>query len=204
VKRTLSTVLVIALGVVSMSFVVACGSDDAPAQLVGQTLDPPTQVGDLSLPDATTSAAFEFRAQAGGLLVVYFGYTACPDVCPTTLAALRAALRSLGDRADRINLAMATVDPRRDTASILPGYVHSFVPSAVALRTEDDGVLRAVADRFGVSYLVTGEGNETEVSHSGAMYVVDADGAVLDVLPFGLTKDDIANDLGILLDRQRA
>lgn len=190
-----------ALAVCLAVLLAACGSDRPARQLTGYTLDPPTQVGDLSLPVAATGDPFPFRAEPGHLLVVYFGYTACPDVCPTTLATLRAALRSLGDRAARVDLAMATVDPARDTADILPGYVRSFVADGVALRTEDDGELRAVTDRFGASYRVTVDGPKVEVAHSGSMYVVDDQGTVLDVLPFGLTKDDIANDLGILLDR---
>lgn len=196
--RTLALAMWAVISVVALA---ACGSDEAQRRLAGYTLDPPTQVGDLTLPDAATGEPFAFRAAPGHLLVVYFGYTACPDVCPTTLATLRAAIRSLDHGAERIDLAMATVDPARDTADILPGYVRSFVAGGAALRTDDDIELRAVTDRFGATYRVTVDGPKVEVSHSGAMYVVDETGAVLDVLPFGLTKDDVANDLAILLDR---
>jgi protein SCO1/2 len=176
----------------------ACGGDDA--QLVGYQLEPATDVSDLSLPDAATGEPVAMTAADGELMLMYFGYTACPDVCPTTLASVRSALRKLGDGAERIGLAMATVDPARDTADVLPGYVQSFLPDAVGLRTEDPDELQQVADRFGATYSVTGSGDDTEVTHSGALFVVDDTGTVIDVLPFGVTPDDIRNDLEILLE----
>ena len=177
-----------------------CGDSETPRQLVGYQLEPPTRVGDLSLPEAETAESFSFKADANELLVVYFGFTACPDVCPTTLAAVRSALRTMGDDASRISLAMVTIDPQRDGADVLPGYVRSFVADAQALRTEDDAALRAVTDRFGASYSVTvGDDDKIEVAHTGSLYVVDEQGVVLDTMPFGVTSADIANDLTLLL-----
>ena len=77
----------------------ACGGDER--ELVGLTRDPEPQVDGVALPDVSRGGApFDFRAPDGGLLVVYFGYTNCPDVCPTTMADLRVALDDLGDDAD--------------------------------------------------------------------------------------------------------
>jgi len=201
-KRLLPSIALLAALVIGGA---ACGSDDAPSTLVGYRLDPPTSVADLSLPDALTAEPFAFRARPDDLLVVYFGYTSCPDVCPTTLAALRSALRSVGDDASRIDLAMATIDPLRDTGDILPGYVQSFIADAHALRTADDDALRTVTDRFGAVYSVTiaADGTE-EVAHSGALYIVDQDGVVVDTMPFGVTSADIANDLRLLLPKSTA
>ena len=179
---------------------IGCAGDGSAKHLAGYTVDPPTVVGDLSLPDAVTGKPFRFVAEPEGVLVVYFGYTFCPDVCPTTLAALRTALHSLGDDAHRVRLAMTTIDPLRDTAEVLPGYVQSFVPDATALRTDDDTALRTVTDRFGASYSVAVAADGTEdVSHSGSMYLVNEAGTVLDTIPFGVTPKAIASDLGILL-----
>lgn len=178
-----------------------CGGG-ADRALSGQQLTPPTQVGSLTLPDAVSGEPFTFQASEDHLLLTYFGYTSCPDVCPATLAGVKAALRDLGDDAARIELAMVTIDPTRDTGDRLPGYVQSFVPSGHALRSEDDAELRAVADGFGASYEVTPspDGGDPEVSHSGALYVVDDTGAMVLIWPFGVQPDDIAADLELLLE----
>lgn len=176
----------------------ACGGD---RDLVGYTLDPPPQVDVVALPDVSEGGEpFELRAPPADLLVVYFGYTNCPDVCPTTMADLRAALRELGDDADRVGVAMVTIDPDRDTA-VLADYVGSFIEGGHALATDVADDLRAVADRFGVSYLVTrNPAGEIEVTHSPQLYVVDDAGRLALTWQFGVTPDDIAGDLEQLLE----
>jgi protein SCO1/2 len=180
----------------------SCGSDSSQSrELVGYRPSGQQVVDTMTLPDASNGdAPFDFVARPGGLLVVYFGYTSCPDVCPTTLAMFKSALAQLGDDASRIDLAMATVDPNRDTADVITGYVQSFVPSAHALRTDQADELRRVADLFGVSYSVTTAADGTiEVAHSGAMYVVNDQGDVVLTWPFGVVADDVAADLEQLL-----
>ncbi len=179
-----------------------CGGDDATREYVGYRQSPGQQVGAASLPDASAEGAeFAFAAEPGHLLIAYFGYTSCPDVCPTTLSGLRQALRDLGDDAARVDLAMVTIDPARDTDDILVGYVQSFVDGAHALRTTDDSALRAVTEAFGASYSVTTAADgAVEVAHSGAMYVVDPSGTVTLTWPFGVTSDDIRGDLAQLLE----
>jgi protein SCO1/2 len=160
-------------------------------------------VGDLALPDESAAGApFPLRAPEGGLLLLYFGYTSCPDVCPTTLADIRTALQDLGGDADRVDLAMATVDPRRDTPEVLSGYVRSFVPGAHALRTEDDLVLSEAAALLGAAYEVTGgDDGGVDVVHTAHVYVLDDTGELLITWPFGTEPEDMTSDLRILLDR---
>jgi len=174
------------------------GGGDA---LSGVVVEPTPDVSTLTLPEATaTATAFPFRAARDDVLLVYFGYTACPDVCPTTLSDLKVALRRLGGPADRVDVAMATIDPRRDTADVISRYLHSFFPDATALRTDDDAALRAVTDAFGASYQTEyPTQGEPRVSHSAYLYVVDDAGRVVLSWPFGTTADDIAHDLGVLL-----
>jgi len=206
-RRLRSLTLAVA-AIVALAGVSACGADSSglgsgPAPLAGYELDPPPAVGELALPDASAGdAEFHFRAEPGHLLLTYFGYTMCPDVCPTTLSEVRSALKKLGERADSIDLAMTTIDPARDEGEMLTKYVQSFVPRAHALRTEDDTLLRTVADTFGAGYSVTTTADgAVEVSHSGNVFVVDATGAVVLVWPFGINGASMASDLAALLDR---
>jgi len=179
----------------------SCGDDEVAHELVGFRPSAAQPVDVVTIADASSGdAPFEFRAEPGTLLIAYFGYTSCPDVCPTSLAILKKAITELGDDGARVDLAMATVDPARDSGEILTGYVKSFIPDAHALRTEDDTVLRQAADAFGVSYSVTtAEDGSVEVAHSGAMYVVDDQGDLALTMPFGITVADVAADLEVLI-----
>lgn len=187
----------------AMVLIAGCGSDAAPKSLSGYELDPAPMVGALSLPDASDGGKdFPFKAADGRLLIVYFGYTFCPDVCPTTLAEVKKAFKQMGDDADRVDVAMTTIDPNRDTDEIITGYVQSFLPHAHALRTEDPAALQAAAAAFGAAYSVTAAADGTiEVTHSAAMYVVDSTGTVVLTWPFGIPADGIATDLEIVFDR---
>jgi len=183
-----------------------CGDDSLPRELAGYRREPAPMVGDLTLPDLTESGAdFALRADPGELLLVYFGYTNCPDFCPTTLSDLRLATRRMdAEDAGRIEVAMVTVDPDRDIP-ILPDYITSFFEHGHALATEDASRLAQVAGPFGVSYGVskTGDG-AIEVAHSTALYVVDDVGELLLTWQFGVSIDDLAADLTHLLQANEA
>lgn len=191
----------------------SCASNDLaePRELAGSQRAPLPQVNTATLPDVTNGGEpFEFVATEDGLLVVYFGYTNCPDVCPTTLADIRSALRQIDESdAARVKLAFATIDPNRDTAEIITGYSQFFVDNASALRTTDPDELRAAADLFGVVYSVEElgldeDGNPAfDVVHSGFAYVVDDQGQLLVSWPFGIAAEDMASDLEILFDQTR-
>jgi protein SCO1/2 len=207
--------LLAAMAVVALA---ACGSDDATSSsssvdvdasertLVGIVRDPAPVVDGTTLPSLTDPGEdVVFRADPGGLEAVYFGYTNCPDVCPTTLADWTVALRRLPPEiADQVSTVMVTVDPERDN-ELLTGYVQSFVPDAVAAGTLDADRLAAAAEPFGVSYDVTtnAEG-EIEVSHSGFLYLVGDDGRLLVTWPFGTTSQEIAADTQQLFEAQAA
>lgn len=190
----------VALG---MLLLTACGDNGKEVTLSGYELSPPPSVAALSLPDAShDDASFDFVAPDGHLLLVYFGYMSCPDVCPTTLNEVRKALGQLGDAASRIDLAMTTIDPQRDTGENLTKYVQGFVAGAHALRTDDDDLLAAVAKGFGASYSVaTNDAGEIEVSHSASLYAVDPTGTIVLTWPYGIEGPAMAADLKVLLGR---
>ena len=129
-------------------FVAACGSDEGgtdatstdDTSLSGITRPEPLQVGDVTVPDATTGGEggdFAMKAAPGELLIAYFGYTSCPDICPTTLADLRTAFEQVGPESERIDVAMVTVDPERDRGPKLSNYLSSFFTRYHALREPD-------------------------------------------------------------------
>jgi protein SCO1/2 len=197
--------LLAAVAAVAVLVAAGCGGGD-DHELVGLTRDPEPQVDGTPLPDvADGGTPFTIKAPAGGLLIVYFGYTNCPDVCPTTLSDLKVALGDLGDDASRVATAMITVDPQRDTA-VLADYVRSFVPDAHALATDDQAALQAVAGPFGVSYQVTtSPAGEVQVAHSSYLFAVDDAGKL--VLTWPVSADaqtttsvkDLAADMKLLL-----
>lgn len=179
------------------------GADEegAASGFTGIVREPAPEVGDLSLPSLDEPGTdLAFQAGSGGLQVVFFGYTHCPDVCPTTLADLTVALRKLPPAdAASVEPVMVTIDPDRDLP-VLTEYVQSFLPDGRAAGTTDAAQLQTVADRFGVTYAVTtGADGDVEVVHSGFVYVVDDQGRLVLTWPFGTTSDDMASDLALLL-----
>ena len=179
--------------------VVACGN---PTELAGFVRDPLPNVSENSLPESTAGGdAFQFVADEGGLLLVYFGYTFCPDVCPTTMSDIRGAIEELGEAGERVEVAMATVDPNRDEDEVITRYVHAFFDDGHALRTDDDAELSVVAEAFGAVYSVEENADgDIEVIHTGHTYVVDDQGLIRVTWPFGTTSEDMASDLEILLE----
>ncbi len=188
------------LGVAVLLFslvVIACG-DSTPYVPAGLVRTPYPEVGHLSLPESTNGGAdFPLRADPGGLLILYFGYTGCPDICPTTLADVRSALRQIGDRAERVDTAFATIDPGRDDDSVMTAYTHAFFAAGHGLRTDDPDRLATVAAPLGVNYSVAlpDETGYVEVVHSAWTYVIDDQGRLLLMWPFGTEPEDMANDL---------
>jgi protein SCO1/2 len=160
-RRT--TIAMAALAVAAVMAACAGGADGslAPGGLNGVVRSQPLEVGAVSLPDVTVPAAraggrvedgrFVMTAREGRLLLVYFGFLNCPDVCPTTLADTRAALSRLDDeQRGRIDPVFITVDPDRDGPAELADYLAFFFPMHHALRAEDPDSpeLRAALDAF--------------------------------------------------------
>jgi protein SCO1 len=190
--------------IVAVAALSACGSDGYDYH--GVQRDDPLQVGAQVLPEVTTASPtpFPFRAAPGTLLAVYFGYTTCPDLCPTTMTDLRDAKRELGEDGSRLRVAFASVDPERDTEEGIGQYLGSFFPAGEyhALRTEDRAELQTVLDAFLASYTI--EEHEPGaldygVSHTGTTYVVDENGTVLLEWPFGVKGPEMADDVSALL-----
>lgn len=209
--RLASAIVVAGALVLALAACGSSGSDgasgDQPAtEIEGIVRPEPLEVGDLTLPQVDAEGAetpFAFKAPDGELLFVAFGYTNCPDVCPTTLFDIKKARRTLGADGEKVNVAFATVDPKRDTAEVMAGYLGSFAPDGHPLRTTDPEALKTVEDGFGVtSQVVENADGSTDVAHTARSFVVDDQGQVVVEWSFGTGPDVMASDLQILLDRQ--
>lgn len=181
----------------------ACGGGSGTGQrLEGAVADPPLFVGDQQLPEGEDGLPFTFQAPSGELLAVYFGYTQCPDLCPTTMADIKAALEQLPEGADRVSVAMVTVDPERDNAKILTAYLgHFFGDASHPLRTESSEQLKAVEQAFLATSNVTKTREGVVVEPTATTSIVDDTGTVVVQWPFGTTPESMAHDFEILLDR---
>jgi protein SCO1/2 len=134
------------------------------------------------------------------LVVLYFGYTECPDECPTTLTMLANALHTLGPQASKVRILFVTVDPRRDTTEVLKRYVTNFGPQFVGLRPDQDQ-LTALSKRYRISYHYEKpdkDGNY-EVDHSSAVFIFDRDGRARLLALSDNTSQQVASDLHRLL-----
>ncbi|HQT31873.1 MAG TPA: SCO family protein [Thiobacillus sp.] len=136
----------------------------------------------------------------GKIVAIFFGYTHCPDVCPTTLSDFAAALKQLGPQADQVQVLFVTVDPQRDKPALLKQYVPAFDPRFLGM-TADEANLKALAKEYKVVYQKTSVkgADNYSIDHSAGTYVYDAEGRLRLLIPYGSSPDLIAQDLKTLL-----
>jgi len=190
----------VALLFVAVLALAACGDKSSPAQAFQNT--DITGLGyaqDFSLYDVNGKlrTLADFRGKA---VVVFFGYTQCPDVCPTTMTEMAQVMKQLGADADKVQVLFITLDPERDTADVLRQYVPAFDPRFMGLRG-DAAQTQKVAQDFKVFYQkVPGKtpGSYT-MDHTAGTYVYDPQGRVRLFIRYGQPIDSIAHDLKILL-----
>jgi protein SCO1/2 len=139
----------------------------------------------------------DFRGQ---VVVMFFGFTHCPDVCPTTLAELAGAVKKLGPSGEKVQVLLVTVDPERDTPELLAKYVTAFNPKFLALRGNADETAR-VAKEFKVIFQkVAGPRPENySMDHSAGSYIFDRQGRLRLYVGYGRGADAFAHDIDLLL-----
>jgi protein SCO1/2 len=139
----------------------------------------------------------EFR---GKVVVVFFGYTHCPDVCPTTMSELASAMKKLGPAADKVQVLFVTADPERDTPDILKQYVTAFDPRFLGLRGTPEQTAQAAKD-FKVLIQKNGgsDPNNYTVDHSSGTYLYDPQGKLRVYVSYGQGADVFAHDIAELL-----
>jgi len=136
----------------------------------------------------------------GKLVLLYFGYTNCVDICPATLATAGQALQQLGKNADNVQLIMISLDPMRDTPNVLATYVTQFHPSFIGVTGTRDQ-LEEVATLYGIYYNKTEsiDGMDYTLNHTSTLLVIDRDGYLKLTYAFGVTAEEIADDLKYML-----
>jgi len=150
--------------------VVACSPAPGPITDIAGAM-PPLEFAMMRATDATEVSAANYR---GKVVILYFGYTNCPDICPETLADLTTVLQRLGPRARDIRVLFVTVDPDRDSLASLKTYTAAFAPQIDGLHGSPDAIAR-LARRYRVTYEVTpaSPGHAYEVMHSDSVFFFD-------------------------------
>ena len=168
---------------------------DEPHEFVGTLLRDPQPAPEFTL-TADTGERVSLESYRGQVVLMYFGYTFCPDICPASLAELAEAAEILGDQAGEIQVIMVSVDPARDTPAAMSEYMDYFDPSFVGL-TGSKSEIAAVADAYGVFYQAA-EGTAATgylVDHLASVLVIDKKGNWVEIFSYGTSSEQIAADV---------
>ena len=181
----------------SGALLAGCQADKVAFKAIDITGANYAQALDLPDPSGRVRTLADFQSR---VVVVFFGYTQCPDVCPTTLAELAEVRRALGADGDRLQGIFVTVDPERDTPELLQAYVDNFQSGFIALRG-DDAQTKAIAQRFKVFYAkVPGQTPQTyTVDHTAGAYIFDPKGRVRLFTRHASGVDALIHDIQLLL-----
>jgi len=150
---------------------------------------------ELQDPDGRTRTLDEFK---GRYLMLFFGFTQCPDVCPTALARAVEVRQLLGSDAEKLQVLLVTVDPERDTAEVLQAYTAAFDPGFVALRG-DLPATEAVAREFKIHYAKVPTGTSYTMDHTALTYVLDPQGRLRLAVRHEQSAQQVADDLRTLM-----
>lgn len=169
-----------------------------PPTLRGTVIEPPKPMPDFTLQSVNGPVSLsDFR---GKIVVLYFGYTSCPDVCPTTLANLRRALNDLGEKAGEVQVILVAVDWQKDTPERVASYLSAFHPDFVGLSGTKEQI-DAVTKDFFIFYQINppDENGYYTVDHTATTQVLDREGRLMLTWPYGLTSDELLEDLKVLV-----
>jgi protein SCO1 len=172
-----------------------------PYSFNGVTLDPKVGIKDFTLTDQN-GKPFNLGNQRDKIILIFFGYTHCPDICPVTLSDYGSIRAKLGDKANKVQFVFITVDPERDTAARLKNYLEIFDPNIIGL-TGERNELKSVWDSFFVyqEKVEVGSASGYLVDHTSRIYMVDEKGNLFLTFHFGTTSEEMAADIIHLLGR---
>lgn len=181
---------------------IGCGNQDIPSpyHAIDISWQHPKADFQLTGQDGKLTSLDDFK---GKVVVLFFGYTHCPEVCPTTLADLAQTMRTLGGDARRVQVVFVTLDPERDTPDMLSKFVPAFDPSFIALYGSPSSIAQA-AKSFGVTYAKRPDlhGGYT-LDHSDGIYLLGTKGKPLLLAPYNQSTQFLAEDIRLLLSIDR-
>ena len=178
----------------ALSLLLAAAASAQDAGFVAGVFEPPRAAPELGLRGSDGSDLL-LRRYRGKVVIVGFGFSSCPAICPTTLATLAGARKKLGADAERLQVVYVTVDPERDDAARLREFLGRFDPTFVG-GTGTAEQLAAVRESYGV---VVGRASDSSFSHSSFTYLIDREGHLRALMPYGHSSDDYAHDVRLLL-----
>ena len=196
-RRRLVASLVLGFAACSLAFVTGCSPDKPKFNAIDVT--GANYAKSFALKDHTGQER-KLTDFNGKVVVVFFGYTQCPDVCPTTMTELVEVKRLLGANGDKLQAVFITVDPTRDTAELLNAYVTNFDPSFVALIPTPEQLVE-VAKEFKIYYKKVDGKTPTSytMEHSAGSYIFDGQGQVRLFSRYGSGAQALAQDIAVLL-----
>ncbi|BBI98666.1 SCO1/SenC family protein [Ferrigenium kumadai] len=179
----------------------ACGEPKLPSPFHASEVGAKFAQADFHLTDhnGTPRTLADFRGKA---VMLFFGYTHCPDVCPTTLADLAHVMRLLGKDADRVQVLFVTIDPERDKPEMLAQYVPAFHPSFLALYGDAQATAQ-VAKAFDVTYQKQPTSSGYNMDHSAGTFLIDPAGRGRLLAPYAQRAEWLADDVRLLLALNR-
>jgi protein SCO1 len=179
-------------------FLVVTGrAAEEPQAFRGGVFDPPRDAPELAL-DASDGTELDLSGYRGKVVVLGFGFTSCPEICPTTLAVLAAARRQLEADADELQVVYITVDPETDTPERMRSYLGGFDASFVG-GTGTEAELEAVRREYGVIADRKPLGSGYSYAHSSYTYLIDRAGRIRALMPYGASAEDFVHDIRILI-----
>lgn len=202
IKKPSPIPLHIAIGVILTALVVVVFFRK-PYEYHGTTITPPLLLSKFSL-QTKNNEPVQLTDFKGKIVLLFFGYTSCPDVCPITLGTFKQVHERLGEGAQNVRFVMVTADPERDTPDKVAAYAARFNPEFIGLSGSLTD-LQNVWKELGVFV----EKQETEsaagylVSHTTHVYVLDQNGSLIMTLPYGTSAIDMANDVNQLLKQSK-
>lgn len=171
----------------------------ASASGQGSTIDPPRTLGDFTL-TSQTGAPLALHDLQGKAVLLFFGYTRCPDLCPTTLGEFKGTKRLLGADAANVAFVFISVDPEQDTPAVLARYMSAFDPAFIGLQG-DQATLQRIGPDYDLVYQkrpVSGSDTYT-MDHTSIAYLIDRDGRLRVIFPYGTPASALATDIRALL-----
>jgi protein SCO1 len=195
-KRTFSFYILLSI-VVGLFVMTSCTT----YEFKGATVEPPDVAVDFTLIDQNSNA-FRLADQRGKVVVIFFGYTNCPDICPATMSDMQVVMNRLGDQRDQLKVVFITVDPERDTSERMQRFIGMFNQDIIGL-TGDSATLSSVYKAYGAGATRRDLPDSALVyamDHTATSTIIDKQGQRRLLFGFGTSVDDMFSDLSALIN----